>query len=53
VALTVGFDLDMTLIDARPGMVVAMDALAVESGLPLDGRYFADNAGRFAEQMAG
>lgn len=40
-----GFDLDMTLIDAGPGMVVAMDALAAETGLPLDGRYFADNLG--------
>src|SRR5690349_22501686 len=34
VGITVGFDLDMTLIDARPGMAAAMNALGVESGLP-------------------
>ncbi|AHH93952.1 HAD family hydrolase [Kutzneria viridogrisea] len=43
--LTVGFDLDMTLIDARPGMVVAMNVLAEQTGLPLDGEYFAANLG--------
>jgi phosphoglycolate phosphatase len=35
----------MTLIDPRPGMIAAMDALAAETGLPLDGAYFADNLG--------
>lgn len=40
-----GFDLDMTLIDARPGMAAAMNALGVESGLPLDGAAFAANLG--------
>nr|WP_092529389.1 HAD hydrolase-like protein [Amycolatopsis arida] len=43
--ITIGFDLDMTLIDPRPGMVAAMDALAVESGLVLDGEHFAANLG--------
>ncbi|MBN6034889.1 HAD family hydrolase [Amycolatopsis sp. 195334CR] len=43
--ITVGFDLDMTLIDPRPGMVAALDALAEESGLPLDGEQFAANLG--------
>lgn len=42
---TIGFDLDMTLIDPRPGMVLAMNALAQESGLPLDGEHFAANLG--------
>ncbi|WP_091678957.1 HAD family hydrolase [Amycolatopsis marina] len=42
---TIGFDLDMTLIDPRPGMVAAMDALAAETGLPLDGEYFAAHLG--------
>jgi phosphoglycolate phosphatase len=42
---TVGFDLDMTLIDPRPGMVAAMTALAAETGLPLDGEFFAANLG--------
>ncbi|MBM7771595.1 phosphoglycolate phosphatase [Actinokineospora baliensis] len=43
--LAVGFDLDMTLIDPRPGMVAAMTALADETGLALDGEYFAANLG--------
>jgi phosphoglycolate phosphatase len=43
--LTVGFDLDMTLIDARPGMVTCMAALAKETGFDLDGEYFAANLG--------
>ncbi|WP_281173615.1 HAD family hydrolase [Actinokineospora inagensis] len=43
--LAVGFDLDMTLIDPRPGMAAAMDALAAESGLTLDGAHFAANLG--------
>ncbi|GAB3718231.1 HAD family hydrolase [Amycolatopsis oliviviridis] len=43
--ITVGFDLDMTLIDPRPGMVAVMNALGVESGLPLDGEFFAANLG--------
>lgn len=43
--ITVGFDLDMTLIDPRPGMVSVMNALGEESGLPLDGEHFASNLG--------
>lgn len=31
-----GFDLDMTLVDSRPGIVAALDALAAESGFPID-----------------
>jgi phosphoglycolate phosphatase len=42
---TIGFDLDMTLIDPRPGMVLAIDALARETGLALDGKHFAANLG--------
>jgi phosphoglycolate phosphatase len=42
---TVGFDLDMTLIDPRPGMVRVLDELAQETGLPLDGEHFAANLG--------
>jgi phosphoglycolate phosphatase len=45
VPLTVGFDLDMTLIDPRPGMIAVLDQLAAETGLPLDGAYFAANLG--------
>jgi phosphoglycolate phosphatase len=34
--LTVGFDLDMTLVDSRPGIRVSMQALADETGVPID-----------------
>ena len=34
--LVVGFDLDMTLIDTRPGIAAVWDALALESGVELD-----------------
>ncbi|WP_346051517.1 MULTISPECIES: HAD family hydrolase [Amycolatopsis] len=43
--MTVGFDLDMTLIDPRPGMASVMNALGEEAGLPLDGEHFASNLG--------
>ncbi|WP_161629626.1 HAD hydrolase-like protein, partial [Saccharomonospora iraqiensis] len=43
--LCVGFDLDMTLIDPRPGMVVAMNRLAEETGFAFDGERFAANLG--------
>jgi uncharacterized protein len=36
VQLTVGFDLDMTLIDTRPGVHRSMVQLAVELGIPID-----------------
>ncbi|MGW1188611.1 HAD family hydrolase [Streptomyces sp. NPDC002559] len=34
--LTVGFDLDMTLIDTRPGIRAAYQALSAETGTPID-----------------
>lgn len=43
--MCVGFDLDMTLIDPRPGMVAAIERLAEESGLDLDGELFASRLG--------
>ncbi|SMD26825.1 HAD family hydrolase [Kibdelosporangium aridum] len=43
--VTVGFDLDMTLIDPRQGIVKAIAALAEETGLSLDGEYIAANMG--------
>lgn len=43
--LTVGFDLDMTLIDPRPGMAAVMNAVGAESGHALDGERFAANLG--------
>jgi phosphoglycolate phosphatase len=34
--LTVGFDLDMTLVDSRPGIRASMDALSRETGVSVD-----------------
>ncbi|MFF5725304.1 HAD family hydrolase [[Kitasatospora] papulosa] len=34
--LTVGFDLDMTLIDSRPGIKAAYERLAAETGVDID-----------------
>src|SRR4051812_8983774 len=34
--LTVGFDLDMTLVDSRPGIRASMSALARETGVAID-----------------
>lgn len=31
-----GFDLDMTLIDSRPGIAAVWDAVAAETGVPID-----------------
>lgn len=36
--LTVGFDLDMTLIDSRPGIAAVWDALSAETGVAIDSR---------------
>lgn len=42
---TVGFDLDMTLIDPRAGIVEVFDVLAAETGIPLNGRAFVTRLG--------
>ena len=42
---TFGFDLDLTLIDARPGMTALLGQLSAESGVALDAVYFAANLG--------
>ena len=34
--LIVGFDLDLTLVDSRPGIRASMSALARETGVPID-----------------
>lgn len=44
-SFTVGFDLDMTLIDPRPGMVELFGVLASETGIPLDGKAFVTRLG--------
>ncbi|MEU6560233.1 haloacid dehalogenase-like hydrolase [Nocardia nova] len=35
-ALTVGFDLDMTLVDSRPGIRACYEELSAETGVPID-----------------
>jgi phosphoglycolate phosphatase len=45
VRFTVGFDLDMTLIDPRQGMVELFGVLADETGIDLDGAGFASRLG--------
>lgn len=42
---TIGFDLDMTLIDPREGMAALFDVLAAETGYPLDGPGFVTRLG--------
>ncbi len=44
-SFTIGFDLDMTLIDPREGMVAVFDVLAEETGIPLDGVAFSNRLG--------
>lgn len=44
-SFTIGFDLDMTLIDPRAGMVEVFDVLAAETGVPLDGPGFVTRLG--------
>lgn len=43
--LTVGFDLDMTLIDSRPGVIASFDALNADLGTAIDGRAIAARLG--------
>lgn len=49
-SFTVGFDLDMTLIDPRAGIVTLFDMLADETGIPLDGIAFSGRLGPPLEQ---
>jgi uncharacterized protein len=44
-ALTVGFDLDMTLIDSRPGIAATYDALSAETGVLIDSALAASRLG--------
>ena len=43
--LTVGFDLDMTLVDSRPGIRASMAALTHETGVPIDVEIVIDRLG--------
>ncbi len=48
--LTVGFDLDMTLIDSRPGIKVCWEALAAETGADIDADLVVSRLGPPLEQ---
>jgi phosphoglycolate phosphatase-like HAD superfamily hydrolase len=43
--LVVGFDLDMTLIDSRPGVIASFEALNTKLGTAIDGRLIASRLG--------
>jgi uncharacterized protein len=50
VDLVVGFDLDMTLVDSRPGVIAVAAVLAAEEGVPIDGHLWASRLGPPLEQ---
>jgi pyridinium-3,5-biscarboxylic acid mononucleotide sulfurtransferase len=50
-ALVVGFDLDMTLIDTRPGMAACLESLASETGVALDVAALCERLGPPLDQM--
>ena len=50
-APVVGFDLDMTLLDARPGVVRVLRALAAERDVRIDAEHFAAHLGPPLERM--
>ena len=51
--ITVGFDLDMTLIDSRPGIAATYDALRAETGVAVDSALVVSRLGPpLADEMA-
>lgn len=44
-ALVVGFDLDMTLVDSRPGILATLEALAAETDVAIDSEVVVDRLG--------
>jgi phosphoglycolate phosphatase len=49
----VGFDLDMTLIDSRPGIAATLRAITAETGVPVDADVVVSRLGpRLEEEMA-
>jgi phosphoglycolate phosphatase len=49
-ALVVGFDLDMTLIDSRPGIAATLDALSAETGVDIDAALVIERLGPMLEE---
>jgi phosphoglycolate phosphatase len=51
--LVVGFDLDMTLVDSRPGIVATLEALATETGVVVDAELVVNRLGpKLEDEMA-
>ncbi|HEX6312062.1 MAG TPA: HAD hydrolase-like protein [Acidimicrobiia bacterium] len=51
--LVVGFDLDMTLIDSRPGIAATLEALSAETGVAIDAALVVSRLGpTLEEEMA-
>jgi phosphoglycolate phosphatase len=49
----VGFDLDMTLIDSRPGIAATLRAITAETGVPIDAELVVSRLGpRLEDEMA-
>ncbi|HZP28262.1 MAG TPA: HAD hydrolase-like protein [Acidimicrobiia bacterium] len=49
----VGFDLDMTLIDSRPGVAATLRAITAETGVPIDADLVVSRLGpRLEDEMA-
>ena len=47
--LVVGFDLDMTLVDSRPGIAATLDALSAETGHAIDAAVVVNRLGPMLE----
>ena len=45
----VGFDLDMTLVDSRPGIAATLDALSAETGHAIDAAVVVNRLGPILE----
>jgi phosphoglycolate phosphatase len=51
--LVVGFDLDMTLVDSRPGILATLEALATETGVAVDAELVVNRLGpKLEDEMA-
>lgn len=49
--LTVGVDLDLTLVDSRPGMAAVLHELNAETGYRIDAKSVADHPGQPLDQL--
>ncbi len=53
VALVIGFDLDMTLVDSRPGIAATLEALGTDTGVAVDAELIVSRLGpKLEDEMA-